>query len=280
MATSIQNYEEPKKENFVSLLQGIFEGHNFSYQTDNQGNIFFLAKDICEILQLSDVSKAISRLDEDEKGTTTIPTLGGNQEVLTINEVGLYSLIGTSRKAAAKRFKKYVNSIILPQIRATGNYNSAQLTTKEILQIALKAEEEREKLLQLNTHQNDIIDKQNNLLEFKDQVIEELKPASEFMEKIFKPSQVCRKVGEFAKTVCLKYPDGKIIGPNEMFKLLRAMGYLMWGNIPQEKYIKAGYFELKENISQETNIAFSPTTLITTKGQEYLYKKLKAYLGV
>jgi prophage antirepressor-like protein len=82
-----------------------------------------VAKDICKILELDDTSKAISRLDNDEKLLSLLPIAGQNREVLTINESGLYSLINTSRKNSAKRFKKHVNSVILPQIRKTGSYN-------------------------------------------------------------------------------------------------------------------------------------------------------------
>jgi prophage antirepressor-like protein len=83
---------------------------------------WFIAKDVCEVLEISDVSKAVSRLDNDEKGTTIIPTLGGNQTFLTVNEYGLYSLILTSRKPEAKQFKRWITHEVLPSIRKTGQY--------------------------------------------------------------------------------------------------------------------------------------------------------------
>ena len=73
-------------------------------------------------LDIGDPSKAVSRIDDDERGTTTVRTAGGPQEVLTINESGLYSLIFTSRKPQAKRFRKWVTSEVLPAIRQTGRY--------------------------------------------------------------------------------------------------------------------------------------------------------------
>ncbi|MEH7490849.1 BRO family protein [Neobacillus niacini] len=84
--------------------------------------VWFVAKDVCEVLEIADVSKAVSRLDEDEKGTSIIPTLGGNQNLLTVNESGLYSLILTSRKPEAKQFKKWITHEVLPTIRKTGGY--------------------------------------------------------------------------------------------------------------------------------------------------------------
>ncbi|MFN6572426.1 Bro-N domain-containing protein [Dendronalium sp. ChiSLP03b] len=87
---------------------------------------WWVAADVCAVLQHSDTSKAVSRLDEDEKGTKNVRTLGGEQQMLCINESGLYSLVLTSRKAQAKRFKKWVTSEVLPNIRKTGKYELPQ----------------------------------------------------------------------------------------------------------------------------------------------------------
>lgn len=92
------------------------------------GQPWFVAKDVCDILELGDVSKAVSRLDEDEKGTNSIPTPGGNQEMLVINEPGLYSLILGSRKPEAKLFKRWVVHEVLPAIRQTGMYAVPAIT--------------------------------------------------------------------------------------------------------------------------------------------------------
>jgi prophage antirepressor-like protein len=95
-------------------------------------------------------------LDDDEKGTHNMSTLGGSQEMSTINESGLYSLIFGSRKAAARRFKKWVTSEVLPTIRKTGSYSAAAETitpdkerelTKELINLQhrlLKAQRELE----------------------------------------------------------------------------------------------------------------------------------------
>jgi hypothetical protein len=64
---------------------------------------WFIAKDVCDILDIDDPSKAVSRIDDDERGTTTVRTAGGPQEMLTLNESGVYSLVFTSRKPEAKR---------------------------------------------------------------------------------------------------------------------------------------------------------------------------------
>jgi len=85
-------------------------------------NPWFIAKDVCAVLDVGNVGQAVSRLDDDEKGVTTVFTLGGPQDVSIINESGLYSLILKSRKPQAKAFKKWVTSVVLPAIRKDGGY--------------------------------------------------------------------------------------------------------------------------------------------------------------
>lgn len=86
------------------------------------GQPWFVAADVCQALAVRNNRDALSRLDEDEKGVATTDTLGGTQAVGIINESGLYSLILTSRKAEAKRFKKWVTAEVLPAIRKHGRY--------------------------------------------------------------------------------------------------------------------------------------------------------------
>ena len=104
------------------------------------GEPWFVAADLLDALTLD--RKALERLDDDEKGVNSIHTLGGDQQMTVINESGLYSLILTSRKPEAKRFKKWITSEVLPSIRKTGSYSKPQ-TTLEILQLALQAEQAR-----------------------------------------------------------------------------------------------------------------------------------------
>jgi prophage antirepressor-like protein len=86
------------------------------------GDPWFVAKDVCDILELGDPSKTVERLDPDEVGTNSIRTTAGTREMLTVNESGVYSLVFTSRKPEAKRFRKWVTSEVLPEIRKTGGY--------------------------------------------------------------------------------------------------------------------------------------------------------------
>lgn len=86
------------------------------------GSPWFVATDVCKVLEIANNRDALSRLDNDEKGVGIIYTPGGNQQLSVINESGLYTLILTSRKPEAKKFKKWVTNEVLPSIRRTGMY--------------------------------------------------------------------------------------------------------------------------------------------------------------
>lgn len=100
-------------------IQYAFEGHEVRALMIN-GEPWFVATDVLGSLQLD--RKALERLDADEKGVNSIHTLGGNQEMTVINEPGLYSLVLGSRKAEAKRFKRWVTHDVLPSLRKHGAY--------------------------------------------------------------------------------------------------------------------------------------------------------------
>ena len=87
-----------------------------------ENNPYFVAKDISIALGYKNASDLTRSLDSDEIINCTVPTSGGNQEMLVINEPGLYHAIFMSRKEAAKEFRRWVTNEVLPQIRKTGTY--------------------------------------------------------------------------------------------------------------------------------------------------------------
>ena len=86
------------------------------------GEAWFVAADVCKALELGNPSMTVERLDDDEKGISTIDTLGGKQRMAIINEPGLYSLVLSSRKPEAKAFKRWITHEVLPNIRKHGVY--------------------------------------------------------------------------------------------------------------------------------------------------------------
>ena len=104
----------------------IFENEAFGkVRTLNlNGEPWFVAADVCKALELGNPSMTVERLDDDEKGISTIDTLGGKQRMAIINEPGLYSLVITSRKPEAKAFKRWITHEVIPAIRKRYLYRS------------------------------------------------------------------------------------------------------------------------------------------------------------
>ncbi len=118
-----------------SIVPFDFQGNRVRVIVDEHGEPWFVAVDVCRCLGLDQVSRALSRLDDDEKTTITISTGLIEQGVSDnapgtslnlVNEPGLYALILTSRKSEAKAFKRWVTHEVLPSIRKTGSYSIPQ----------------------------------------------------------------------------------------------------------------------------------------------------------
>lgn len=91
---------------------------------EKDGLIWFVASDIAKALNYADAAQMTRILDGDEKGMHTVQTLGGSQELLVVNESGMYHAVLKSRKPEAKPFRKWVTSEVLPTIRKTGSYSA------------------------------------------------------------------------------------------------------------------------------------------------------------
>ena len=90
--------------------------------TEIDGETWFVAKDVADILEIQNIRQNMDELDEDEKGVCNVYTPGGMQDMTVINESGLYNLIFRSRKDEAKQFRRWVTHDVLPSIRKTGTY--------------------------------------------------------------------------------------------------------------------------------------------------------------
>ena len=96
-----------------------FRGASLRTLTDEAGEPWFVAKDVCDILEISNVTMALQKLDDDERSKFN---LGRQGETNIVNEAGLYVLVLGSRKPEAHEFKRWVTHEVLPQIRRTGGY--------------------------------------------------------------------------------------------------------------------------------------------------------------
>lgn len=126
------------KDKAVSLYD--FKDQKVRVLTDEAGDLWFVAKDICDVLDISNSHQAVSSLDDDEKGVYTVYTAGGNQDVNIISESGMYSIILRSRKPEAKEFKRWITREVLSSIRKTGSYSvkKDERTENEITMSVMK----------------------------------------------------------------------------------------------------------------------------------------------
>lgn len=139
---------------------------------------WFVAKDVCMILEHSDVSTAVKRLDDDEKLIQTMFVSGQNREVWCINEYGLHSLVLSSRKPEAKQFKRWITHEVIPSIRKTGSYGTSidlsklspemqmfKMTFDAVAKIQLEAAETKQKIAEV---QNKVATIQETILQRDD----------------------------------------------------------------------------------------------------------------
>lgn len=111
---------------------------------EKNGEPWFVGKDVAAILGYSDTADAVKKhVDPEDKGVGEMPTPGGKQRIVLINESGLYSLILSSKLPTAKEFKHWVTSEVLPSIRKTGEYKitPAQQNRLDIMERNSRARE-------------------------------------------------------------------------------------------------------------------------------------------
>lgn len=137
-----------------------FEGQDVRI-TDQNGQPWLFAKDVCACLGLGNPSQALSRLDDDEKGIITSDTLRGETPTLIISESGFYALVLTSRKAEAKAFKRWVTRELLPTFRARMGYADPRDFVGDAPGRSGSAEDRTDEVIRL----------QRDLIAAKDQII-------------------------------------------------------------------------------------------------------------
>jgi anti-repressor protein len=220
--------------------------------TDRDGNVWFVLADVCRVLELSNSSMVAKSLDDDEKGLSIVETPGGQQEMVIISEPGLYKLIATSRKPAAKRFDRWVRHEVLLQIRKTGTYgmpiidvrNHAQLTT-----IALQ-------LIEVNTELKAELDAARPKTVFYDKFVD--------ADGRYNLQNGARVLG---------------LGPNKFVQWLKGEGKYLFHQggghgalVPYVQHTHRGLFEVKTTIVDGKAY---PQTYITPKGIQHFAEKLR-----
>ena len=244
-------------ENQTAVTVFKFEGIHSVRTVLKDGEPWFVAKDVCDILEIANARDAISTLDEDERGSVGITDgtspAGGNPNVNIINESGLYALVFKSRKPQAHAFRKWVTSEVLPEIRKTGGYiaTSPEDTLEMIMARAILIA-------------NDKIQKQQAQ-------IEEMKPKALFADAVI-ASHTSVLVGDLAK---LLKQNGVKIGQNRLFSILRRDGWLIKRgcskNMPSQRSMEQSLFEIQERTISSANdsVHIIRTPKVTGRGQYF-----------
>lgn len=234
----------------------------------------FLAKDVAEWIEHSDVSTMLRKIDDNEKLTQTLFVSGQRRDVWFLTEDGLYEVLMQSRKPIAKEFKKEVK-IILKSIRQHGAYMTPETIEKTltdpdfIIQLATKLKDEMA--------QRRLVEEQLKVEKIKSALVDRMFNAKDNVN-----------IGEVAKLFNERLEKRKAIGRQKLFQILRDEKVLIQSgdekNNPQQRYVNAGYFALQavtwRDVCGEEH--FSSTTKVTPKGIEWLWKFLikKGYINV
>lgn len=239
-----------------------FKGASLRTLTDEAGEPWFVAKDVCDILELTNPAVALQSLDDDEKTNLSNSYVWSEpgRRPLIISEPGLYRLVMRSRKPEAKEFQRWVTHEVLPQIRRTGGYIPAT-DADDDMTILAKAVMIGQRTMEAQKRK--IAEQQTRIVE--------LEPKARFADAVAASDGTCL-VGELAKML---RQNGMDIGQNRLFRLLQADGYLGKSgsnrNVPTQRAMELGLFRIKETTvtHADGHTTVSRTPKVTGKGQRY-----------
>lgn len=227
------------------------------------GDLWWVLKDVCDVLELSNPTMIAGRLDEDERAKFD---LGRQGETNIINESGLYNVILRSDKPEAKKFKRWVTHEVLPSIRKHGAYMNEQtleqaLTSPDFLiRLAQELKSEKEARQRL----------EKQAAEDAPKVL---------FAKMVETAETSILIGDLAKFL---KQNGINTGQNRLFEWMRGHGYLVKNgasrNMPTQRAMEMGLFEVKESTTANPDgtIRLHRTTKVTGKGQIYFIRRFLA----
>lgn len=235
----------------------IFRYQNNEVRTIEQnGEPWFVLKDVCGILGIRNTADTYNRLDDDEKGVGQIDTLGGMQRVNIVNESGLYNVILRSDKPEAKPFRKWVTSEVLPTIRKHGAYMTPETLEAAIMNpdimirlcTALKNEQEKRKALETV----------NSALTVDNQI---MRPKADYFDELV-DRNLLTNFRETAKQLEIKEKNfiGFLLEKKYIYRDKR-------GKLLPYADKNNGLFEVKECFNEKTQWS-GTQTLVTPKGRE------------
>lgn len=252
--------------NEIQIFNSVEFGTIRTIQIDNEP--WFVAKDVTDKLGYSNGRDAVAlHVDEEDKATVGISDGSQNRNMTIVNESGLYSLVLSSKLESAKKFKHWITSEVIPQIRRTGNYNFEEKIPKTFsaaLRLAANLQEEKERL------------------EIANKELEEEKKRNEpkvmFAEAVV-ASEDSILVRELAK---LLKQNGYETGEQRLYDQLRKEGYICkYSCEPTQRAMELGLFERTVRTVQRGDLSprETVTTKVTGKGQQYFINRYLRKMG-
>ena len=208
-----------------------------------KGETYFVGKDVASALGYKNASKAMAdHVDDEDKGVTKRYTLGGSQEMIIINESGLYSLILSSKLESARRFKRWVTSEVLPQIRKNGRYELEQ--------------------------QNRVLESRNALLE---EITVQQKPLTDYARTILSSTQTVT-ITQIAQDYGMSP-----VGMNQLLFKLHIQHKVGGQWILYIPYLNKGYVQSFSSyfVKSDGEVQVKLHTRWTQSGRLFLYEELK-----
>lgn len=240
----------------------VFENSEFGSVrvVEQDGEPWFVAVDVCAALGLGNSRMAVSKLDDDEKGVSSIDTLGGKQALGVVNEPGLYALVLGSRKPEAKQFKRWITHDVVPAIRRHGAY-----FTPATLEAAFA---DPGYLLQLTAKYKEEFDKRKAL----EQRVSVLVPKASYCDAILRCEEAVT-----VTTIAKDYGMSATAFNKKLSEL--GIQYKQGGVwFPYQKYASEGYTksETYHATDEDGKDHARVLTKWTQKGRLFLYEQLKA----
>ena len=224
------------------------------------GEPWFVAADVCDVLGLSNPSQALSYLDRDERRLITNEAWRTNGNMAVVSEPGLYSLVLRSRRPEAKGFRRWIAHEVIPALRQCGEYRLPavssvaavtagqllQFSRRDLLNLALEAEAE----------------------------CEELRPKAAFFDRVADSSD------SFSLAETAKMLETEGYGRNNLIKFLRREGILMASNVAKQRYIDRGYFHIvqSEYLAPDGTPRVKAVTRVYEKGVNFIRHRLDNFL--
>ena len=241
-----------------------FKGNNVRTIADGQGEPWFVLKDVCNVLEVSNVGNVVKRLNKADIHRTDVRSGGQNRNMALVNESGLYDVILDSRKPQAREFRRWVTAEVIPSIRRHGAY----MTEHTIEQVLT----DPDTIIKLATDLKRERERRNELEE---------QAKADAPKVLFADAVAASKtdilVGDLAKIL---KGNGVNVGANRLFVWLRSNGFLIsrkgtdW-NMPTQRAMELELFRVKETAvtHSDGHVTVSKTPKVTGRGQQYFVER-------